>query len=266
MQPPQRLDVLLGYKALAHYPGLTTSQRRVGCFILDCYNYQTGQCDPSVKTISRRLQISERTVFRALAQLAPLELFIIKSHGSDFYRNFYHPNWVKYRQIEQEWASRKSAASKRRRSQKMSSSRCQFRQQQDDNFVTSTSISNPSKKTSSYYGRANKISQGAFRSSKSDKQNSFQSIPTSFHVKQRDSARSRNDAQRRWDNNVMKLVGQSQHLYSHIIDAVDGSAITIATDLEMKEPGSGCAYILNLAREKGVLIPMGSSGTELDSS
>ena len=62
----------------------------------------------------------------------------------------------------------------------------------------------------------------------------------------------------------MKLVGQSQHLYSHIIDAVDGSAITIATDLEMKEPGSGCAYILNLAREKGVLIPMGSSGTELD--
>src|SRR5215203_2126822 len=118
-------------------------------------------------------------------------------------------------------------------------SRCQFRQQHDDNFVTSTSISNSSKRTSSYYGRAKKISQGAFRSSESDKQNSFQSIPTNFHVKQRDAARSRNGAHRSWDNDVRTFVGHSQHLYACIIEFVDEDAIAIATDLEMKEPGSG---------------------------
>jgi hypothetical protein len=106
-------DVLFAHKALNIVPGLSANARRVAGAIIDHFNKQTGQCDPSIGRLSRLLDIDDMTVTRATASLCSGEqpLFDKVSHGGRGHRASYAPRWDTFRQIVDDWDSRmKSSA------------------------------------------------------------------------------------------------------------------------------------------------------------
>jgi hypothetical protein len=101
-------DVLFAHKALNIVPGLSANARRVAGAIIDHFNKQTGQCDPSIGRLSRLLDIDDMTVTRATASLCSGEqpLFDKVSHGGRGHRASYAPRWDTFRQIVDDWDSR----------------------------------------------------------------------------------------------------------------------------------------------------------------
>lgn len=107
--PIGRNDVLFAFKALTLVEGLSDSARRVGGAIIDAYNRDTGQCDPSVERLVDYLGINKATVLRAIDRLHELDLIQRVSHGSRTHRNAYLPNWAKFNHLVAEWDAKKRA-------------------------------------------------------------------------------------------------------------------------------------------------------------
>jgi|SRR6267142_1857860 hypothetical protein len=53
---------LLAHKAINLYDDLSGLEKRVAAANIDHYNRKTGQCDPSLGTIARLIDVSRRTV------------------------------------------------------------------------------------------------------------------------------------------------------------------------------------------------------------
>jgi predicted transcriptional regulator len=106
------LDLLLAFKAIALTPLLMDRERRVACVLLDHFNRKTGQCDPSLGTIAKLLDINRRTAIRAVTRLHQLGFILRNVHGGKFHRNSYTPEWGKFRQIEAHWKARRSQQQK----------------------------------------------------------------------------------------------------------------------------------------------------------
>ena len=53
---------------------LKLATRMVYVYLVSCYNNNSGQCDPSQKTIARELSLSTRTVQRAIRELKEKEI------------------------------------------------------------------------------------------------------------------------------------------------------------------------------------------------
>jgi DNA-binding MarR family transcriptional regulator len=97
---PQRLDMLIAFKAISLTPDLSVTERRVASAIIDHFNKRTTQCDPSIDTLAALLGIDRRTVIRSVNRLVSLKYFRRIRHGGNFHRNFYEPNWKRFREVE----------------------------------------------------------------------------------------------------------------------------------------------------------------------
>ncbi|TGQ41183.1 helix-turn-helix domain-containing protein [Mesorhizobium sp. M00.F.Ca.ET.216.01.1.1] len=84
------------YKALC-IAKLSSGAKRVGGLLLDHRNEKTRRCDPSLRTIVRRLGISKSSVLRGLEELIKAGLF--RRIDSDTNRTAYQVNFVKLRAI-----------------------------------------------------------------------------------------------------------------------------------------------------------------------
>jgi hypothetical protein len=114
------IEILLSFKAISLAPDLTDTEKRVASALIDHFNKQTRQCDPSLDTLALLLGIHRRTVIRAVNRLVRLKYFRRTRHGGNFQRNFYEPLWPRFRAVEAEWKARRRAHSQRFREEKLS--------------------------------------------------------------------------------------------------------------------------------------------------
>jgi len=66
----------------------------VGIFLLNAFNTKTGRCDWSISRIARELDITERTVHRAINKLKACGWLDWKRHGGNHLTNAYSFNWA----------------------------------------------------------------------------------------------------------------------------------------------------------------------------
>jgi Helix-turn-helix domain len=101
-------DVLFAHKALNIVPGLSANARRVAGAIIDHFNKQTGQCNPSVERLATLLEIDRATVLRATAELCgeQFALFDKASHGGKSHCASYSPRWDRFQEIVADWDAR----------------------------------------------------------------------------------------------------------------------------------------------------------------
>src|ERR1019366_9920765 len=116
---PQRLDILIAFKSISLAPELSVTDRRVASALIDHFNRQTTQCDPSLDTLATLLGIHRRTAIRSVDHLVRLKYFRRTRHGGNFHRNFYEPLWPSFREVEAEWQRRRYEHSQRFRETKL---------------------------------------------------------------------------------------------------------------------------------------------------
>ena len=131
---PQRLDILIAFKAISLAPDLSVTEKRVASALIDHFNRQTTQCDPSLDTLATLLGIHRRTVIRSVNHLVRLKYFRRTRHGGNFHRNFYEPLWPRFREVEAEWQIRRLKHSQRFREGNLPPAGCSGGPCQSDNF------------------------------------------------------------------------------------------------------------------------------------
>lgn len=97
---------LLACKAIALAPELSSSARQVGCAIIDHFNRQTGQCDPSISRLAHLLGLGRRTILRAVEELDRHQIIRKVRHGGGSHRNRYEPDWPRLEELEGRWRKR----------------------------------------------------------------------------------------------------------------------------------------------------------------
>jgi len=66
----------------------------VGIFLLNAFNTQTGRCDWAISSIARELDMTERSVHRAINKLRECGWLSWKRHGGNHLTNAYSFNWA----------------------------------------------------------------------------------------------------------------------------------------------------------------------------
>lgn len=108
---PERNDVAIAQKAINLARGLSGADKAVAAAIIDHFNKVTGQCDPSIERLATLLDLDERTIRRATADLcAKHGMFLKRSHGGKSLRASYAPIWSTFRDIVTEWDNRMRGA------------------------------------------------------------------------------------------------------------------------------------------------------------
>lgn len=97
------------YKALSLAP-LSGNAKSAGGALLDHFNQRTGQLDPSIASLSRRLGIARRATIDALNELVQFGLFSRRTHGGTAYRSAYEPNFGLARSMVSDFESRRKGA------------------------------------------------------------------------------------------------------------------------------------------------------------
>jgi hypothetical protein len=221
------LDILFGLKAINLSPDLKNNDRPVAAALLDHYNRQTGQCDPSLERIAQLLGISTRTVMRSIARIVAAGLFTKDRHGGHLNRNSYQPNWNTFRNAEAVWSARTKAKSESKRLTGMSPASGQPCHVDGDKPVTQTCPSNLSKGTCQKRQPKKEADRG-----KSD-----------------DAAHTA--AERRWTTQLHEQFSSLPLTYGEIIQAIDDEIRAAATEAELRNRGAGFAYIVNKLRLRG---------------
>jgi hypothetical protein len=246
------LQALLGFKAIGLALGLRDSDRRIAVALLEHFNRRTGQCDPSLGTLSTLLGLSERTAIRATIRLEGAGLIRKTRHGGNFHRNHYELCWPKFRQIEADWNKRRRANSARIHARKKSPLSGRESHRDADKEVTQTCPSNLLNVTSNSEAsihpprpRSNpEGSQGlgseATVAKRSVRRSGFQVRLTSS----RDAARIA--AQGRWDEDLLRRFGGAPGIYGSIIESIDETLIAGATEAELQTRGGGVDYLIKV--------------------
>ena len=248
---PQRLDTTLAFKAINLAPTLSGTDKRVICAILDHYNRETGQCDPSLTTIAELLGVHRRTVIRAIDRIVQLGFFRRIRHGGHFHRNFYIPNWARFRALEAQWKDQKQQYRERIRGVNLSPLQGQESHLAGDSSATQSSSINISRKTCNL-SLANREHDQTSSLSNITRQRS-QSLSRPLHVEHASSRQAAlNAAQRRWDNAILKRFA-GHPIYSDIVNAIDQILSEAATQIEMDKPGRGFWYVIEKLVEREVV-------------
>ena len=249
---PQRLDILIAFKSISLAPDLSVTDKRVASALIDHFNRQTTQCDPSLDTLAVLLGIDRRTVIRSVNRLVRLKYFRRTRHGGNFHRNFYEPLWPRFREVEAEWQSRRLKHSQRFREEKLSRWKGQPVHPAGGKDGTQTSPINLSNEI---------LSSGAVRddpqrqnssngSQRLTRKEQCSSLPhpnrPMFHVKETRSRDAANAAaERRWNIALQNRYVSAPKAYGEIIGAIDPAMQAAATEAELKRHGAGLAYILD---------------------
>jgi hypothetical protein len=132
------LDTLIAHKMVNLTAELSGTDKRVAGAIIDHFNRETGQCDPSLNRIATLLGVCRRTVIRSMHHLETSGLFRKRRHGGNLHRNSYEPVWARFRELDAAWTIRFRAKSARSPATKLSPSSCQRCHVGGDEAVTQT--------------------------------------------------------------------------------------------------------------------------------
>jgi hypothetical protein len=252
----ERLDVLFAFKAIA-LSGMSGTEKSVTATIIDSHNHRTTQCDPSFNRVAHLLNVSRRTVIRAVIR-AERERFLRKiRHGGRFHRNSYEPNWPMYRELERAWAARRKTRHWKLVVPETSPSGSQSCHPVGDPADTQTSLINQSKKPAVAHSadccvdggnsdvKAQVREANELTTFTRSGRNQFRSP-----VRPHDAALSA--AERRWNKALHDLYSSSPEVYAEVIGVIDYEMQSAATAAEMKGHGAGIAYILEQLRTQGL--------------
>jgi DNA-binding MarR family transcriptional regulator len=249
---PQKLDMLLAFKAISLSEVLTGSEKRILATILDHFNQKTGQCDPSLGGIAELLSVDRRTVMRAIKRAEQLGLFRKVRHGGNFHRNSYAPTWLHFRRIEESWRQKKREHRLRNKFKNESPFQRQRSHSAGGEVAPQTCPINNSHETC-HSGSANKEHSQPYSLTSITRQ-PLQRLNRTVHVKHASSQEAARDAaQRRWDNAILKRFS-GQPVYAQIVTAIDPALSDAATKVEVEKPGSGFWYVLEQLAQRQ-LIP-----------
>jgi hypothetical protein len=257
---PQRLDMLFAFKALALAEDLTATEKRVAVTIVDSFNRQTGQCDPSLNRIAYLLGVSRRTAIRAVSALEKRRLIIKTRHGGKSHRNAYEPNWPAFREIERRWATLKATRHWQVAPSEMTPLRVTADcQSAGDDGGTQTNTNNSSHLTYPVPPAEIRTPTGAgffdrkwhsekeFRAGVSSPRRSMPELGASL-------AAARVSAEKRWNAQLnARLVG-NLNLYAGAIDALDSELQQAATDAELNREGAGLLHVIEELNRRGLQI------------
>lgn len=93
MSAPTLLDKEKAMAALACIKGLSPAALKVALRLLHHFNCRTGRCDPGIETLATTINMSVKSVFRAIDELETLGLFDIDHRRGRGNTNRYHPNY-----------------------------------------------------------------------------------------------------------------------------------------------------------------------------
>lgn len=262
-------DITIAFKAIA-MSQLPAAHKRVGAALLDHYNRATGRCDPSMETLSLLLQISRRSVVRAISRLIRENYFRRDRHAGNFHCNQYYPVWDTFRAIDADWARRRDMHRARFDRAKVSLPPCQTSPLDGDSGVTQTiPTKNHSYETSSgghpsdENGRAPKKSSKVALNAMGSITKPAQAPVRPLHVKQtKPGDAARDAAERRWNVELLAHYSQDPDLYGRIIEAIDRPLGETATDAELAFRGAGIRHILTELRRRELLPSAAPGGSE----
>lgn len=226
------LDTLLAIKVINLMPGLRPSDRRVGAALVEHFNRKTGRCDPSQERMARLLGYCVRTIIRSTQKLERVGLFEKIRHGAYSNRNAYKPNWQRFAALQVEWNKKLHEQSWSRRSE-MSLDEGQSIHVSDDKPVTQTSKANLQSQTCS--------NRKSIEASNTPPEflNRVRRLSGS---KSADAARV--EAERRWTSALHRKFASMPVTYGEVIERIDRTLATAATDAELRDRGSGLWHIL----------------------
>ena len=138
-------DQAVAYKVIGLSGKLSKDDKCVAAALVSHFNRRTGQCDPSVRRLSKLLGIHVRSVGRATKKLVAEGLFKKDINGSYSNRNAYQPVWSRFHDLNDEWdasCGRKSTAAGRTKESALPGQKCQV---DPDKNVHQTHIINPKK-------------------------------------------------------------------------------------------------------------------------
>jgi hypothetical protein len=247
---PRPLDVTLALKAICLSEQLTNSEKRIACILLDHFNARSGRCDPSVQSLALLAGVSDRSVQRAGNKFVRLGMFDLDRNGGTFSTNQYSPVWPYFRTAEAAWSSRKQLIRARHDRSAMSPAPRQIASLRDDSAVTQTSSNNFSHKTSQGLSED--------RTTKNDPASRSIAMKGMLHVKR--TAAARTEAQRRWDNELLKQCSRDAVQYGKIVEAIDRDLSERATSAELAASGGGFRFLVGELLARGVIQPRSVGG------
>lgn len=248
--------MLLAFKAICLNETLTGSEKRVAAAILDHFNREDGQCDPSLGTVADLLGISERTVIRAAKKLDALSILKKFRHGGRFHRNQYEPNWDEYPRADVRWNARRQER-RGMHQQKLSPLQghgCRFA---GDKNVNQTFPSNLSIETFASGGvvssqpASNKLLSCKGLAKEEECPSTSRNVM--LHVKQTPSRIAAHDsAERRWNVELQDRYRDDPDNFARIIEAIDEELQEGVTQEEMRRRGAGLPHLLSELLRRGV--------------
>jgi hypothetical protein len=236
-----KLDTLLAIKAICLVPGLNNNDRRVGAALIDHYNRQTGQCDPGIQRLTKLLNVHRRTVIRSINALESAGCFLKERHGGQNNRNSYKPNWQRLSEFDASWNA-KMKSSGRKQMPDASPAERQSRHLCGDTDDTQTLTNNLSTKTYSKSYRKEEARATCAPSTSSIRRQLTPSARSAFGT--RSAVAARNQAERRWHDDLLTHFRSMPDAYSAFVAAIDSVLQTAATAAELKERGAGLRHIL----------------------
>lgn len=218
------IDTLLGMKVALLAPGLTHAERRVLSAMIEHFNRDTGQCDPTIERMAELLGMCTRTAERAVEGLASKGLILFFRHGGRSNRNQYEIVWAKLDELRAAWKEKFEAAARARATNLSPRTRHSSRRE-GDSRVGQTYSNLPNRTYSQHR-------------SKEEGQR-----PTPA----REAARTQ--AQRRIDT-ALRLQPAEAHNAAYTV--VDDAVWDAAIEAEVQRRGSGVEFLLRELEEIGV--------------
>ena len=255
---PEKKDMVLAFKALHVMPGLSPAARRVGAAILDHFNHDTGQCDPSQRRLADLLDLSIRRIKDSVKELAQPDdnrqaLFPIVSHGGGAQRAFYAPNWAALREAAERWdAARKMPWRETEEVeevvQEIAPQGCKKLHLGGAENCTQYSLTNQSKEP---------VESESASPEQAERPNGFgreqgakRSVPSFIPSNGRSPSHLHVATKKASERLHRKLLSFGQAFYAAAID-LDALIWADALQREMDRPGSGSRFIIETMRQTG---------------
>ncbi len=253
-------EITIAFKAIG-LSALPSGHKRVAVALLEHRNRLTRRCDPSMQTLAALLQLSERSIVRAVNQLVREGYFKRFKHGGNFHCNQYEPIWSKFRELEADWVRRRHLHRARFDRTKVAHDPCHLRQLADDSGVTQTCPNNSHSYETLSEGhrpeRADRTGQSSGEVAASTMEliaEPIQQAASRLHVKQpKHSEIVRDAAERRWCNALTKRFSLHEQLFARILSAIDPALSSAATDTEIAVAGDGIKHIVAELHSRGVI-------------
>lgn len=245
---PRPPDTTIAHKTINLMPELSGTDKRIAGAIIDHFNRQTGQCDPSLERIAWLVGLSRRTVIRSLSRVESTGILRKVRHGGHLQRNSYEPVWERFRELEAAWKARFNAKSRRAAPAKMSPATCQTSPFAGDQPVTQTFLSNQSKETCP--GERSRTPSKDSESKRLPMEEKKEAVRSSLVVTARETRTTRSSdaarvaAERRWNTALNHRYAGMPTAYAQIIEAIDPALQNTATEAEIRRAGAGLALIV----------------------